>query len=255
MMEFDDIREQDYPFVSVCFHVNENNEMNGSGERRTKWMKDKRPDEQIIKVARLDGKTAGFVILYPIEKSPWGPEGKGLYVMSCIEVPLRGHGIGKGLMQAAEEEVKKRGGKGIAVTAYNWDVPFMPSSFFEKMGYEVASQRGPEQLMWKKFDDSGTPPAFLEKKYEYAPVAGKVVVDLFHNGSCMTMDIERERVREVAAEFGDKVVLNEYDCNNTETIKEYGIFRGIFVNGKEYYWGYDAPREGIREAINKELKG
>jgi hypothetical protein len=29
--------------------------------------------------------------------------------------------------------------------------------------------------------------------------------------------------------------------------------RGIFVNGQEISWGYEAPQEGIREAIKQEM--
>ena len=65
---------------------------------------------------------------------------------------------------------------------------------------------------------------------------------------------EAERVREVAAEFGDKVVLNEYPAHERETLLRYQYPRGIFANGKEIFWGYEAPKEGISEAIERALE-
>jgi len=80
-----------------------------------------------------------------------------------------------------------------------------------------------------------------------------VGVDLFWNTFCQTSDIEAHRVREVVAEFGDSVVLNEYCADDHVILSRYQTPRGIFINGKEIGWGYEAPKEGIREAVSKAL--
>jgi hypothetical protein len=94
----------------------------------------------------------------------------------------------------------------------------------------------------------------LESRYEFKPVAGKVVVDLFHTESCLATCTEADRVRVVCAEFGDKVVLREYDSDDPKTLKRYGVWRAIFIDGKEIGWGGAAPKEGIREAIEAALR-
>jgi hypothetical protein len=80
------------------------------------------------------------------------------------------------------------------------------------------------------------------------------VVDLFWHTFCETSCIEAQRVREVAAEFGDAVVLNEYCADDREVLLRYQNPRAIFINGKEIGWGYAAPKEGIAEAIAQALK-
>ena len=80
------------------------------------------------------------------------------------------------------------------------------------------------------------------------------MVDLFWNTFCQTSDIEAQRVREVAAEFGESVVVHEYCADERSILSRCQIPRGIFINGKEIWWGHEAPKEGIREAISKALK-
>ncbi|MDI7250304.1 MAG: hypothetical protein QME93_09565, partial [Bacillota bacterium] len=96
-------------------------------------------------------------------------------------------------------------------------------------------------------------PRLLTPRNEFEPIPGKVVVDLFWNTFCQTSDIEAQRVREVAAEFGDAVVLREYCADDRSVLLRYERARGIFVQGREIGWGYEAPREGIREAITAAL--
>jgi hypothetical protein len=94
---------------------------------------------------------------------------------------------------------------------------------------------------------------FGEPDLDYSPKEGMVVVDLFSNPFCLTSATEAERVREVVSEFEGKVVLREYPAHDGGVLKKYQNPRGIFVNGKEIGWGWAAPKEGIREAISKEL--
>jgi hypothetical protein len=46
-------------------------------------------------------------------------------------------------------------------------------------------------------------------------------------------------------------VLNEYPADDPAVFQQYQMSRGIFVNGKEIGWGYEAPRDGIRKAISE----
>jgi hypothetical protein len=91
----------------------------------------------------------------------------------------------------------------------------------------------------------------MEPNYVFKPAPGKVVVDLFTTRSCATYDGEAQRVREVAGEFGDSVVLREYCADDPKVRDEYGLCRGIFINGKAVGWGTPAPRHSLREEIEK----
>lgn len=247
--------EEEY-FVSTCSHVNESEEIDQCGQRRREWMRAMRAQGLRVFTARLAGKLVGFAYVIPIEASPLGPIGRDIDVVPCLWVvpDAQGQGAGRALMDAAEEDAGRQGSKGIATTAFYGDFWFMPAAFFEKMEYSPVRRRDNEAIMWKRFDPSAEAPSFLDRSYDFMPVPGKVVIDLFYNTFCETSDIEAQRVREVAADFGDAVVLNEYSADDRETLLRHQLPRGIFINGEEIGWGYEAPKEGIAEAISRALK-
>ncbi len=253
-----EIREMDASteyFVGTCSHVGENEEIDACGLRRAAWLNEMRGRGLGVHVALLDGDPVGFIYSMPIEVCPWGPAGRDLTVIPCLWVLEKGRGVGagRGLVAEAEREARQRKSKGICTEAYYWDFWFMPAGFFEKLGYSVAERRDKRALLWKTFNPSAEAPHFLEPAYDYEPVPGKVVVDLFWNRFCQTSEIEARRVCEVAAEFGGKLLLKEYPAHEIDNRDRYQIPRGIYINGKEIFWGYEAPREGIREAILKAL--
>jgi L-amino acid N-acyltransferase YncA len=254
-------------FVSTCSHVNESKEADACGERRLAWFKKMSQKGFRVKVALEDDKPIGFLYVMPIEICPWGPVGRDLSVIPCLYVLNQEarKGAGSSLIDEAEKEARSQGKKGIVTMAYYGDFWFMPAAFFEKCGYspvgnprEVTSEGeknylDKEIILWKVFDPSAEPPRSLERKYLFKPIPGKVVVDLFWNAFCGTSNGEAQRVREVAAEFGDAVVLNEYPADDPKILKSYQLPRGIFINGKEIGWGYEAPKDGIRKAISEAL--
>jgi GNAT superfamily N-acetyltransferase len=244
---------EDEYFVSTCSHVNETDEIDASGRRRLAWLRSMFEKGLRIKVARLNGKPVGFLYAMPIEVSPWDFIGESLLAIPCLWV-IRdevGKGVGRALIDAAEREAKEQGLKGMVTTAFYHDFWFMPAGYFETLGFEVADRRKSAAVLWKHWDPSAKPPKLMERNYEFKPIPGNVVIDLFWNPICLTTDIEAQRVREIAAEFGDGVVLNEYPADDREVLLKYRTPRAILVNGNEIYWGYEAPREGIREAIAK----
>jgi ribosomal protein S18 acetylase RimI-like enzyme len=81
-----------------------------------------------------------------------------------------------------------------------------------------------------------------------------VKIDLFWNRFCQTSNIEARRVREVAAEFGEKAALADYDADDRGILRQYQLPRAIFIDGNEIGWGYEAPRNGIRNAIARALE-
>jgi len=265
-LEIRDMEPEDETYVGSCGHLNDPDYSAESAEPHIKRLRNACVTKGLrIKVALLYGEHAGFTHIYPIESCPWGPMGKDLSVVLCVNVAGEKrytNGIGSGLMKAAEGEARVQHRKGVVAKAYYSDSQFfMPALFFERCGYTRV--RGPrpvsikgmdkhlsnETLLWKVFDHTAEPPLFLERNYRYRPVPGKVVVDLFHTSSSPCYTYERDRVREVCSEFGDRIVLNQYNADDPEVLRTYQIYRGIFINGREIGWGNDAPKTGIRQAI------
>ncbi len=251
-----DMTADDEYFVSTCSHVNESDETDARGLRRLAWLESMQPHGLRVKVALLDGKHAGFLYAMPIEICPTMLIGRDLLMIPCLFVikAAKSKGAGKALLAEAELESRRQGLKGITTMGHHGDFWFMPATFFEKHGYDEIARDGQRAIMWKKFDETAQPPQFLKPQYEFVPVPGKVVVDLFWFTFCPTSYVEAERVREVAGEFGDSVVLNEYCADDREVFLRYQTPRGIFINGKEIGWGYEAPKDGIREAITEAIK-
>jgi GNAT superfamily N-acetyltransferase len=255
LLQIVDMRPQDERFVASCTHVGETDEWDASCKRRIPWLHEMIAQGMRVKVALLDGQHAGFLYLMPIEIAPAGPVGADLSVIQCLTVRdrLKGHGTGHALVAAAGEEARRQGRRGIVVTAFYHDFWFMPAPFFEGCGFSVARRREETAILWVTFDETAQAPEFAERCYQFVPVEGKVAIDLFWSRSCLTTDTEAQRVREVAAAFGDAVVLREYCADDPDVRAQYGIYRAIYIDGREVGWGYEAPKEGLREAIREAM--
>jgi len=264
--DYENAGEEGQYYTATCSHVHESEESDFAAKKRDAWYSKMHSKGFKTKVAFLDEKPIGFLHIVPIEYSHWGPIGKDLMVLLCqyVTPKMKGKGIGQKLLQAAEEESRKAGKKALVVCAYYYeDFWFMPALFYEKHGYKpVIRQKvtregeknflDEEAILWKVFDESAEPPVFPFPNYQYQPIEEKVVVDLFVDTFCKP--IETQRVREVVKEFGDKVIINEYSTDMQEIFKKFQISRAIFINGQEVGWGYNAPKEGIREAIQKAIQ-
>ncbi|MFX1513884.1 MAG: GNAT family N-acetyltransferase [Promethearchaeota archaeon] len=263
---FENAGEYGQYYTATCAHVHESEESDAAAETRSEWYRKMYPLGFRTKVAFIDEKPVGYLHLIPIEHSHWGPLGEDLMVIYCLNVhnEMKGKGIGRALLQAAEDETKKQGKKALVVEAYYYeDFWFIPALFFERNGFipierKKVIKEGEKDfldeaaILWKVFDESAEPPCFAVPNFEFQPIENKVVVDLFSDSFCKP--IEAQRVRDVVQEFGDKVIFNEYITSDRVIFEKYQISRAIFINGKEIGWGYNAPREGIQAAIQEAIE-
>lgn len=251
-----DMTKDDEYYVGTCTHVNENNiEYEKSAPRRISWLRSMEKYGLRVKVALIDNIHAGFLYLMPIEVNPWPIQGKDLMVFPCLvsHSKFAQKGIGKELIKAAEEETKLQNRKGITTIAFFWDFWFMPASYFLKLGFIVAEKRGEEAILWKQFDQNVDPPHFREENYTFEPIKGKIVIDLFWNRFCQTSDVEAQRVREVASEYGNDVILNEFSAVDQKVLQKFGIERRIYVNGQAMEIGAEIEKSKLRKAIDNVL--
>jgi GNAT superfamily N-acetyltransferase len=251
-----DMIEDDEYYVGTCTHVNENNiEYEMSCPRRISWLRSMEKYGLRVKVALLDGVHAGFLYVMPVEISPLQIQGRELMIFPCLvsQSKFSQKGIGKKLIEAAEEETKCQDRKGIATIGYFWDFWFMPAEYFLKLGFIVAERRAEEAILWKQFNQDTEPPHFREEHYIFKPIKNKVVIDLFWNRFCLTSDVEAQRVREIALEFRDDVILNDFSTIDQKILQQYGIERRIYVNGVMIEVGPEVEKTRLREVIKNEL--
>lgn len=248
-----DMTADDEYFVSTCSHINESDETDAAARRQLAWVRANRDEGFRAKVGLLDGQPVGFLFAMPGPLTPCTMiAGEDILVMPCLWVlpKHQRHGVGSAMLAAIEADAAQAGFRAIATqgTDHEW---FMPRGFLLKQGYECVP--GEAGIFWKILRGDPRPPRSYGRQWTFEPVPGKVAVDLFSFTLCQTVNVEAQRVREVVAEFGNKVLLREHNNDDPAVLRQYEISRGIFVNGEEIGWGYEAPREGIRDAIRKAI--
>lgn len=208
-----------------------------------------------------EGNVGGMIQYMPIEHSI--VEGKDLYFIYCIWV--HGHkkgrgnfqkrGMGKALLQAAEEDVKALGAKGIA--AWGISLPFwMKASWFKKHGYKKVDKEKIQVLMWKPFTDDAVPPKWIRRIKSPSIAENKVTVTAFKNGWCPAMNLTFERAKRASAEpeFSNKVIFNEIDTFDKSTFNEWGISDAVYIDNKEVRTGPPPSYDKIKKLIKKRVK-
>ena len=145
-----EMQAKDEAFVGSCTHVDETEDYTASCARRVPWLRRQRERGLRVKVALVDDEHASFLYMMPIEVAPWGPAGRDLMSIQCLTVlqEASGQGMGRALVEAAEEEAHIQERRGIVVTAFYHDFWFMPAPFFEKCGFTVAARKDSVVFLW-----------------------------------------------------------------------------------------------------------
>jgi len=237
-------------------------EMKEAGDHKQVWYNKMKDKGLRVKLALDDNGEVGGMIQYtPIEQS--SAAGKDLYFINCIWVHgykqgrgnFQKRGMGKALLQAAEDDVKAVGAKGIAA----WGIPlpfWMKASWFKKQGYRKVDKQGflGQVLLWKPFTDDATPPEWIGQKKKPETTPGKVVVTAFLNGWCPAQNLVFERARRAASEFGDKVVFQKIDTLDRENFLEWGISDALFIDNKQVRTGPPPSYEKIKKMIAERVR-
>jgi len=229
-----------------------------SGPKRRAWLDRQERLGLRAKFAVDDNGVEGGMIQYgPIEHS--FVDGSDLYFIYCIWVhghkqgrgDFRGCGMGKALLQAAEDDARALGAGGMV--AWGLVLPFwMKASWFKKHGYRQADRQGMSALVWKPFTEDAEPPRWFPKVERQLPVTpGKVNVTAFSSGWCLAMNLVYERAKRAAAELGDGVVF--IDVSERSAVAEWGRSDTVLVDGKDLQKGPPPSYEKIHKAIAKRL--
>jgi len=224
--------------------------------RKQKFLLRKLKDGASAQIAYKAGRPIGFIEYYPIEYSNLEVVGQDIMVIWCLNVRVQewGRNVGERLLQACLFDSKRKNRKGVAVTC--WDPIWMPSAFFKKYGFvEVGKAVGNGVVLFKQFDEVEVPRWIGRgRSYEEAnQVEGKIVIDLFHTDRCPIHWRNTALVKDVAADFGKRVVLNEVNVDNREDMLKYRIAYNVYLNGKVLAAGPLAKENVLRKRILTEL--
>ena len=249
-----DVTEATLGYVACCAQVGESAEEGQAAKLHEDWLRKTLTRGGMWTKVALDGSTpVGFLFLVPVERTAWYIEGEGLSTIQCLNVEdaYRGQGIGEMLLDAAEASARRRTG-GIVVIAYDPSSWFMPASFFRAQGYREVERRGSSLLMFKRFAEDARAPKFVERHYRPPQtIPGKVIVEAFWSPQCLTTALDIVHVRKVCAEFGEDVILREFNAGMPGMRERFGIPRTLYINGVEKGWGYDIPKAGAFDGAEK----
>ena len=261
-MKIIDLTEEYEGKYFVCLE-DWSDELREAGNHKENWYRKMKEKELGVKLAlNEEEKPVGMVQYIPIEYS--FAEGSNLYVILCIWVHgyknkgvgnYQKQGIGKALIQAAEDDVKNRGAKGLVA----WGVPlpvFMRASWFKKRGYVKVDSQGflGQVLLWKKFSDDAVPPKWNKAKMKPETDQNKVVVTGCISGWCPAYNMVFERAKRASQELGEQVIFNEINTINEEISAELAFSDSLFVNRKKINTGPPPSYKKIRKKISRDLK-
>ncbi|MBI2918856.1 MAG: GNAT family N-acetyltransferase [Chloroflexi bacterium] len=258
-MKVVDLAPEHEPLYFVCLK-DWSEDMKDAGGHKQLWYNKMKDQGVRVKLALDDNGNVGGMIQYaPIEHS--FAQGKDLYFVDCIWVHghnkgrgnFQKHGFGRALLQAAEEDAKAQGAKGLA--AWGLLLPFwMKASWFRKQGYRSVDRMGIQSLLWKPFTAGAVPPRWTRQKKKPEGIPGQVTVTALLNGWCPAQNMAYERARRAAAEFGDRVVFQAIDTLDRQTFQEWGVSDALFIDGKQVRTGPPPSYEKIRDMIGKKVK-
>jgi GNAT superfamily N-acetyltransferase len=258
-MQIVDLDETTKPLFCVCLE-DWSDIATEAGDGRRRWVDRFAARGLRAKLALDDAGTVGGMIQYlPIEQST--VDGEGLYFIPCIWVhghkqgrgDFRGRGMGRALLAAAEEDARALGATGMA--AWGLWLPFwMKASWFKRHGYRAVDRDGVASLVWKPFTADAKPPRWFRRTAKPLGLTpGRVNVTCFRNGWCMVGNLNAERARRVAAEYGDRVVYREVDTAEHATVAEWGLADAIFIDAKPLRTGPPVTVERLRKALGKKV--
>lgn len=231
----------------------------GGLEGKRTWYQKMQERGLRVKLALNDeGEACGMIQYGPSENCFTSV--KNMFFIYCIWIPkkpgkenMRRRGMGKALLQAAEEDVRARGAD--AIMAWGVSLPFwMKASYYKKHGYQKLDKDGMAVLLWKPFSEKAHPPRWERPKKKPELMPDKVVIDVFNSGWCTLQCGHAALVKQVAAELGDQVLYRDVDTSDPARLEEWGISDTIYVNGKELIKGPPMDLKKIRKKIGKQMR-
>jgi len=260
-MRIIDLTEEYKSSYLVCLE-DWSDEIREASRVKEEWYNKMKDKGLRVKLAQDEhGVVGGMIQYFPIEHS-W-VEGKDLYFISCIWVHgykkgrgnFQNKGMGKAMLQAAVEDAKALGTKGIV--AWGLSLPFwMKASWYKKQGFTPVARKGflDEVLLWKTFTDDAEPPKWVQQKKKPEKSPDKVTVTCLNLGWCPAMNLACERAKEVASEFGDKVEVESINTFDKSTFNEWGIADSLYIDGKKVRTGPPPSKNKLRKIIKKKVR-
>jgi hypothetical protein len=194
------------------------------------------------------GEVVGHLYYAPSERAllPYEVEpGVGVLYCEWVQQRHQGRGLGKRLFGAFLEDMQGSGAKGITVECTDIEGQ-MHFQHYLARGFKIAHESGHRRLLYLPLTQPEVSIRPLDPRIR--PRRGTPVEILIISGYMCPYEVSTEvLLREVAREFGDRVTLREAPLT-PEILREYGVAKGIFINGRQKLVGGETE-EQVRQAI------
>jgi N-acetylglutamate synthase-like GNAT family acetyltransferase len=200
----------------------------------------------------ISGEVIGHLYYAPSERAlfPYEVE-PGVGILHCEWVQQRHQerGLGKRLFATFIDDMRQSGTKGILVEGTDIEGQ-MHFQHYLARGFEVVYESGDRKLLFLPITQRQVGIRPLEPRIR--PRRRIPVEILILSGYMCPYEVSTQvLLREVAKEFGDQVIVQEVWLT-PQTRQEYGVGKGIFINGRQKLGGAETE-EAIRRAILEEL--
>jgi GNAT superfamily N-acetyltransferase len=201
-----------------------------------------------------DGEVVGH-LYYALSQNALVPyeieQDVGVIYCEWVQRRHQGKGYSRRLFGALLDELKQRNAKGVMVEATTLQGQ-MHMSHFQVRNFRVLLEQGERRVMYLPLRQEQVS---IEPLVENLPAAAddKLQILIIHGYLCPFDTSTHELLREVVQEFADKVHLREVYLT-PETLHQYGMAKGIFINGKRKLGGGETEL-AVRQAILEALEG
>jgi len=187
-----------------------------------------------VKAKSVRGSIAKGLIEYvPIEFACEPVESEGGLFINCIWVvpPFWRRGVARALLERCIEKARAYGG--VSVLAYEGDkwfgfFPYMPASFFENFGFREVDRDGSRVLLHLNLGGDRKP-RLIKAKTGKVRKKDKLVVDVFYSSQCPWSGWMVDKVKRGMKKHD--AVVNAINTDDRKMIEEYGLSRGVCING------------------------
>ena len=229
----------------MCPHVSQ----------RMAWLQRMAPSGLWVAVAFLsDGQKAGLIECVPIRRAAEPVEGGGGMFINCLWVlrQFSRQGAGSALLQYALD--KAGPDCGVSVLAYEGDrwfgyFSYMPARFFRRFGFVEVDRDGSRVLLHRGPGRKPIPRLMTPRLRTPAPSqAGLPVVEVLTNSQCPWAGWMSHGVIQGLRRL--PVEVRVVSTDNPDVVREYGLTRGVCVNGYPLVRRLASGREVIGKVKN-----
>jgi GNAT superfamily N-acetyltransferase len=197
----------------------------------------------------------GLIEYLPIEFAPEPVIGEKSLFLDCVWVlpPFWHKEVARCLLEKFIENAKPYGGA--SVLAYEGDkwfgfFPYMPVSFFKQFGFREVCRDGSRVLLHLDLG-ANEPPSLIYPKRRVIERGDEVVVDVLFNSQCPWSGWMANTVKGNMKKYD--AVVNMINTDDRKVIEEYGLSRGIYINGVPVIKRM-APWKEIQSVVKQTLK-